>query len=1025
MLRSVTTRLGVGGLGAKSRSLTMRTATAPGPRTYLRADIRSLSSTSYCPADAVVPTRRPPAKEHAVISAFDLFSIGVGPSSSHTVGPMRAAKIFIVDLEELGLLEKVETLKVTLYGSLAATGKGHATPEALMMGFQGGDPETIDTHTIGSRYKSILENKVLILNGTKKIKYDMDKDMVWRFDQVLKTHPNGMRFSAFGPEGELLATNEYFSVGGGFVVNEKTKVDENLYYMGINKRDVEPARLSQSSQTSTSNHPAGSIEGPVPIISSQPPNLFHSSESLLALTQKHNKTIAQIVYDNERHYLTPTQIRENIQKIWGVMDECIRTGVSTTETVLPGRMQVARRAPNLYKRLMRGFYPGLAQPPFGSIGGPSMSPENQRFMTGPASDQVLGSPSSPNSNTVLKARTPRVIGSFDHDVPPMPSRKTIFPGIDFLSCYAIAVNEVNAAGGRIVTSPTNGASGVIPAVLKYIVEFISEDPETDIMTFLLTAAAIGMLFKRGATISAAEGGCMAEVGVACAMAAAGFAATMGASPRIITQAAEIGIEHSLGLTCDPLDGLVQVPCIRESGPNQTYVRDFQGSRSRGLVCSLDIPHSVPVSSTNVRQGRSMDEEYECSISRLDDDLLYDLMVLAAERETREEDRANKKRVTQPLIQASALHFPEIAAQVDRRWRSVAVSSPAIWARLRLGGRYSPARTQLWLDRSGQALLEVLWQIGSTLSFRYLQDHQSLVLPHLCRISRLIINVCGYRRSDRFLENILIAISHSRTLHTLELYNVYETGLNYQLDASTIPFPFLRTLKTSRSGLLWKAVRNLTRVKLWTVNRAFGDVLYEELEDLLASSTGLEELSLQHLPVRILPSMNAMDLPIFHFLRDLEVVCEWDFCSLLLRSLRAPNLRSLSFGLIGPQGSLSTPSLLQFAASLKRLMIAPINEHQEAVQVLLKSRPKKLTVLGMEGWSAAKAPYPVEIVEAAMHCRALTHLSFKHILVEANVIEDLVRRRLEKNMPFRSIWLPKDPLDNELGENLAGSWSESE
>ncbi|KAG9003556.1 hypothetical protein FRB93_010974 [Tulasnella sp. JGI-2019a] len=288
MLRSASKRFTVNRHVAKPLTLTTPTTIASRTTDHLPCHSRTISSNTRRTAHAGGATRRPPAKEHAVISAFDLFSIGVGPSSSHTVGPMRAAKIFIVDLEDLGLLEKVETLKVTLYGSLAATGKGHATPEALMMGFQGGDPETIDTHTIGSRYKSILENKVLLLNGKKKIKYNMDKDMVWKFDQVLKTHPNGMRFSVFGPEGELLATNEYFSVGGGFVVNEKTKVDENLYYMGINKRDVDPARLARSTNAPTRSSTSGETSGPMPVISSHPPNLFHSGESLLALTQKHN-----------------------------------------------------------------------------------------------------------------------------------------------------------------------------------------------------------------------------------------------------------------------------------------------------------------------------------------------------------------------------------------------------------------------------------------------------------------------------------------------------------------------------------------------------------------------------------------------------------------------------------------------------------------------------------------------------------------------------------------------------------------
>ncbi|CAE6487791.1 unnamed protein product [Rhizoctonia solani] len=466
-------------------------------------------------------------------------------------------------------LATVCTLKVNLYGSLAATGKGHMTPQALLMGFEGSDPETIDTGTINSRYDGILQNKSLNLGGVRRIKYDMNRDMLWRWDQVLKTHPNGMRFSVFGEEGELLATNEYFSVGGGFVVNEKTKVDENLFYKGVYKHKVEPARLSQThgqDLPSTIDTPGPSITSEELLSSSQsqPPYLFHNGASLLEMSRKHNKTIAQLVYDNELHYLTPVEIRKKILKIWATMDECIRNGVSSVETELPGRLRLRRRAPMLYKRLMRGFYPGLSAGINGpAIGGPSISPvlASPIVETGGFGEDIIDSanrPSHPNrfdfndgeanepddSGVFGKAATrrpARVVGSFHHAILPMPTRKAVFPAMDFLSCYAIAVNEVNAAGGRIVTSPTNGASGVIPAVLKYIVEFISEDPEKDIATFLLTAGAIGMLFKRGSTISAAE-----------------------ASPEVITQAAEIGIEHNLGLTCDPIDGLVQVPCIERN-----------------------------------------------------------------------------------------------------------------------------------------------------------------------------------------------------------------------------------------------------------------------------------------------------------------------------------------------------------------------------------------------------------------------------------------------------------------------------
>lgn len=499
---------------------------------------------------------------HAVISAFDLFSIGVGPSSSHTVGPMRAGRIFVHDLKQYGLLEKVHSIKITLYGSLAATGKGHMTPQAVLLGLEGSDPETIETATVDSRYTFIRDQKILNLAGKHRIHYDMDRDMVWVLE-ALPTHPNGMRFAVFDENGDLLATNEYYSVGGGFVVNEKTKVDENLYYMGVDKSKVDPARRSQLHETEEGTD---EYKG----TATQPPYLFSSGDSLLAMTKKYNMTIAQLVYDNERHYLSDDQINAKLMRIWQVMDECIRSGVSTTERVLPGRLGLKRRAPMLYQRLMRGFYPGLysstSQPAIGagSIGS-SMAINSPADME-PLNGSTSASNGDTNGATNLKSRAkgPRVVGAFDHPVLPMPPKRTLFPNIDFLSCYAIAVNEVNAAGGRIVTSPTNGAAGVIPAVLKYTLEFISDDVEGTVKTFLLTAAAIGMLFKRGSTISAAEGGCQAEVGVACSMAAGAFAAVLGASPAVILQSAEVGIEHNLGLTCDPIDGLVQIPCIERN-----------------------------------------------------------------------------------------------------------------------------------------------------------------------------------------------------------------------------------------------------------------------------------------------------------------------------------------------------------------------------------------------------------------------------------------------------------------------------
>lgn len=515
---------------------------------------------------------------------------------------MRAGKIFINDLKKLDLLHKVRTLKISLYGSLAATGKGHHTPQAVLLGIEGSDPETIDTGTISSRYEAILANKTLLLGGDHRIVFNMDRDMLWHWDQVLKTHSNGMRFSCFGEDGELLATNEYFSIGGGFVVNDQTKVDENLFYKGVDKRTVHEARLHQNSASDPLDTEY-QLSDLYRVRSEHPPYPFSSGDNLLSLTKKHNMTIAQIVFDNEKYFgLSEEEIHSKIMKIWAVMDECIHNGVSTSETTLPGRLGLKRRAPMLYRRLMRGLYPGLSRPSglpaIGSGAKPSASIVAPNSTEDVQCDELLEQLKHDRDNhnsklRPLSKRGHRVVGSFDHAVLPTPPRKADIPAIDFLSCYAIAVNEVNASGGRIVTSPTNGASGVIPAVLKYIIEFISDEPEKSVETFLLTAAAIGMLFKRSSTISAAEGGCQAEVGVACSMASAGFAACLGASPETILQAAEIGIEHNLGLTCDPIDGLVQVPCIeRNSLGAVKAITAAQLSMASHGVCSVTLDEAI-------------------------------------------------------------------------------------------------------------------------------------------------------------------------------------------------------------------------------------------------------------------------------------------------------------------------------------------------------------------------------------------------------------------------------------------------
>ncbi|EFX00869.1 L-serine dehydratase 1 [Grosmannia clavigera kw1407] len=543
--------------------------------------------------------------EHAVISTFDLFSIGIGPSSSHTVGPMRAGNIFIVDLAEAGLLDRVHKIRVAIYGSLALTGEGHMTPSAILLGLESADVETVETAYVPTRFEQIKATRQLVLgrglaDGSpgRTIDFDYSRDFVWEWGRKLPMHSNGMRFTVFDADGYVLARNDMFSVGGGFVVNGALSVNplpgssdeqrghpadlsENLFYKETRRSDasgdrrsgaeVRPLSLGDGDAADETLLPgppeSTSLAAPAPAASatitsvtapataaapadksSQPRYPFRDAASLLSLCRKHNLTIAQLVYENERsHGYSDEEIYAKLARTWQVMDNSILESVQAPlNAVLPGSLKLHRRAPALYRRLTRGLYS--------------------------AADSDATRPSSPSSAmaalptgaSLAKRVIPRIHGALDHPIAPSPPRRTAFPAMDYLTVYAIAVNETNAAGGRIVTAPTNGAAGIIPAVLKYIIEFISDDAERDICTFLLTAAAIGMLYKRGATISAAEGGCMAEVGVACSMAAGAFAACMGAGLETIEMAAEIGIEHNLGLTCDPIGGLVQAPCIERN-----------------------------------------------------------------------------------------------------------------------------------------------------------------------------------------------------------------------------------------------------------------------------------------------------------------------------------------------------------------------------------------------------------------------------------------------------------------------------
>ncbi|TPX61827.1 L-serine ammonia-lyase [Powellomyces hirtus] len=477
---------------------------------------------------------------HAVVSTFDLFSIGVGPSSSHTVGPMRAAKIFLEDLKNAGVLSRVRIMKVHLYGSLALTGEGHGTPNAILMGLEGEAPESVDAPSIPGRCRTIAETSSLNLNGTHAIDFHPSRDLIFHPDASLPQHPNGMRFLALDQTADLVACNEYFSIGGGFVVNEKTRVahGENVYYMAYDTKDVEEGRKSQDVAVTTAALP------------------FKNGLQLLDVCKREEMSIAQVVWENERRWRSVSDIRDRTKAIWDVMDKSIENGcLAGDNEVLPGGLKVPRRAPGLYRKLQRGFF-----------GGPK-----------------VGMPRSSDSKAPVQATTSRTqaISQYQKDgielLKKRRRKRMVSPALDFLSAYAIAVNEENAAGGRVVTAPTNGAAGVIPAVLKYYLEFFSDEAsssyasshdygliESDVTEFLFTASAIGMLYKRGASISAAEMGCQGEVGVACSMAAAAFAAVMGGSVEQVENAAEIAMEHNLGLTCDPVGGLVQIPCIERN-----------------------------------------------------------------------------------------------------------------------------------------------------------------------------------------------------------------------------------------------------------------------------------------------------------------------------------------------------------------------------------------------------------------------------------------------------------------------------
>ncbi|MDC6165814.1 L-serine ammonia-lyase [Paucibacter sp. XJ19-41] len=402
------------------------------------------------------------------VSVFDLFKIGIGPSSSHTVGPMRAARLFGLRLKHEGLLERSARVQVVLYGSLGATGKGHGSDKAVLLGLAGHEPDTVDIEAIPELLAGI-RGGALNLIGEHAIGFDEAKDLVFKRRESLPFHANGMRCLAFDADGAEIANRVYYSVGGGFVVSDEVAAD------GSKQKVIAPDATVL-------------------------PYPFHSGDDLLALTKQHGISIAEIMRRNERHWRSDEETRAGLLKIWQVMQDCVTRGCKT-EGILPGGFKVKRRAAQLHRDL--------------------------------------------TANPEAALRDPLQV-------------------MDWVNLYALAVNEENAAGGRVVTAPTNGAAGIVPAVLHYYARFVHHASEDGIVDFLLTAAAIGILYKENASISGAEVGCQGEVGVACSMAAGALCQVMGGTPEQVENAAEIGMEHHLGLTCDPVGGLVQIPCIERN-----------------------------------------------------------------------------------------------------------------------------------------------------------------------------------------------------------------------------------------------------------------------------------------------------------------------------------------------------------------------------------------------------------------------------------------------------------------------------
>ncbi|SIN61152.1 L-serine ammonia-lyase [Parasphingorhabdus marina DSM 22363] len=443
-----------------------------------------------------------------VASTFDLFKIGVGPSSSHTMGPMLAAALFVARLSDSGILQNVNRLETRLFGSLALTGKGHATDRAILLGLSGQRPDMIEPDAADRQVEDIRNSAKISLNGTHEIPFDEVRDVIFDQKKRLDFHSNAMRLSAFSGE-EMIASRVYYSVGGGAILDEDQ--------IGSNDPD------------------AGLWDVPFP---------FCSGADLLEITERESLSIADIMRRNEQTGKKDPEISRDIRAIADAMSACIDRGIRS-EGILPGGLKVKRRAPLIYSQLME---------------------RQERALSDPL--------------TIL----------------------------DWVNLWALAVNEENAAGGKVVTAPTNGAAGIVPSVLRFYERFSPKADAAGVETFLLTAAAIGSLFKENASISGAEVGCQGEVGVACSMAAAGLTAAWGGTPLQVENAAEIGMEHNLGLTCDPVAGLVQVPCIERNAVGA--VKAIEAAR---LAILGDGTHRVSldeVIETMRKTGLDMSERYK-------------------------------------------------------------------------------------------------------------------------------------------------------------------------------------------------------------------------------------------------------------------------------------------------------------------------------------------------------------------------------------------------------------------------------